>query len=654
MTAPYDRSSRSGEIPPDPEPSGSDNGSIIDHSEDSPDNRLNLQIQFLKRDIDDLNQQIILKDVAISQMRSTTGYQVNELLNELYPSGTRGRVVLTHIAYWIRRILSIESERESRIICKIDNFPPVLRPDKHTAGLLKSRLKQKKPEVKFILIIENSSSLYNKIIRSTESVLRQAYKNWELFIFGDVSPEYYNTGDPRIHFLSPTSVSIEGDRLSSRIKGDFIGYLMPGDELVPGALAETALWLEEYPGSDIVYSDELVLDEDGSPRCVYYRPDYSEELLLSTGYISQFTVFRASLFEDGIPRHYDPINDLSIFSKSEKVAHIPKILYATRDPPGRNDAERARAVKDFIRAKGIEAEVIAGQGNGVIRVKRRIRGEPMISIVIPTRDRVSLLKRCIESIENNSTYQNLEFIIIDNLSQETETLDYFAVLKRESPRYKIIRYPYQFNYSSINNFGVTHASGEHFLFMNNDLEVIAPGWIEALLEHSQRGDIGCVGARLLYPDGSVQHAGVIVGLYGGADQYGKLAPRTSHGYLDAYISTRECSAVTSACMMIKKDLFFSLGGFDELFIVGFGDTDLCLKAIEKGYRNIYTPYAELFHHESATRGKSDNADPHPIDTFLLKHKWGDYIRKGDPFYNPNLPLDTLDIAPYVKCRHDRD
>jgi GT2 family glycosyltransferase len=298
-----------------------------------------------------------------------------------------------------------------------------------------------------------------------------------------------------------------------------------------------------------------------------------------------------------------------------------------------------KAIQDFLDREGIEGEVCDTKHFNFFRVKRKIIGNPKITIVIPIKDRVDLLKRCINSIEEKTFYKNYEIIIVDNLSREVDTFEYLAYLQKHRSIYQVLTFKEDFNYSRLNNYAAQYAVGEHLLFLNNDVEIIAHEWLEAMLEHSQRKDVGCVGAKLLYPDGKIQHVGVVIGLYGGADHIYKWHESQDIGYMGYTVSIRNCSAVTAACMMVKKNVFDEVDGFDERYKIGFGDTDFCLKVQEKGYLNVYTPYAELYHHESATRGQTFEGDPHPKDTRRLIKRWRKIIRDGDPFYNPNLPLD---------------
>ena len=320
--------------------------------------------------------------------------------------------------------------------------------------------------------------------------------------------------------------------------------------------------------------------------------------------------------------------------KTDRIGHVALPLYAWRMVPGsaasQLDAKpksvdaAKRALADAMQRRGIEADILEGSATTTYRVRYRIQGQPLVSIVIPTRDRVDLLSRCIASIEAKTSYPNYEIIIVDNDSQEEATHSY---LKR-SP-HRCLSYPGEFRYGAMMNFGIREAAGEHVILLNNDTEIITPEWIEAMLEHSQRPDVAAVGARLFYPDRRVQHEGVIMGLGGGS------AGNVDHGgYFGLGELVRNCSAVTAACMMTRRDVFQRLEGFDERLGIAFNDVDYCLRAREQGYLIVYTPYSVLYHYEGATRGKL-----HPMeDEQFFRDRWGNPGEYRDPYYNPNLDL----------------
>ena len=527
-----------------------------------------------------------------------------------------------------------------------------------------------KPKISIILPVWNTEECW---LRSAiESVINQVYDNWELCIADDASSKpkvaeilkYYQNTDKRIKVIflkenhGTAKASNEAIALSD---GEFIGLLDHDDELLPSALFEVVKLLNDKMDADLIYSDEVLLNEKGLPVYAYYRPDFSIDYLLSHCYIVHFVVIRSDIikklggFRTEFPVSQDYDLFLRVLSETRKFYHIPKVLYLWRQSnsssghvlmPKVMDLSK-KALQDFLTREGIQGEACKTKYFNFFRIRRKLVGYPLISIIIPIKDNVDFLRRCIESLEEKTSYRNYEVIIVDNLSEKLETREYLDLLQERYKNYHILRFEETFNYSRLNNYAARFAEGEHILFLNNDVEIISSEWLQEMIEQSQREDIGCVGAKLLYPDGSIQHVGVIVGWGGRAEHIYKGYDSKDIGYMGHFISIRNYSAVTAACMMVKKRIFDQVSGFDENLMVGFSDTDLCLRIMELGYINIYTPYAELLHYESATRGKTFSGDSHESDTKYFVGRWGNLIRDGDPFYNPNLPLDSYDINPYV-------
>ncbi len=527
-----------------------------------------------------------------------------------------------------------------------------------------------RPTISIIVPVLNTREEW---LRSAiDSVLHQTYDNWEMCIADDGSDQphiketlnFYQQKDARIkvkYLNENKGVSGASNEALAMARGEFIGFLDHDDQLLPNALYEVVLMLNRDGRADFVYSDEILISERGKPVYAYFRPDFSLDYMLSHCYIVHFVVIRASILKKigGFRTDFTVSQDYDLFlrvlSQTRNVLHIPKILYKWRQyesSTGHLLKERVmessrRALQDFADREGIKGVVYGTKYFNFFRLKRDILDHPKISIIIPTKDRIDLLKRCIESIQNRSSYDNYEIIIVDNMSREEETAAYLDGLRKLHENCRIIRFNEKFNYSKLNNYAAEFARGENLLFLNNDVEVLNSDWLEAMLEQSQRNEIGCVGAKLLYPDKKIQHVGVIVGWGGRAEHIYKWLHSNDIGYMGHFVSIRNYSAVTAACMMIRKSIFDQVGGFDESFEIGFGDVDLCLRVRELGYENLFTPHAELLHYESATRGRSLSFDPHPNDTKRFIERWQKYIDKGDPYYNPNLPLDSYDILPYV-------
>lgn len=530
-----------------------------------------------------------------------------------------------------------------------------------------------RPKISIIVPVLNTREEWLR--SSIESVLHQIYDNWELCIADDGSDQphiretlnCYQQKDARIkvkYLNENQGVSGASNEALAMASGEFIGFLDHDDQLLSNALYEVVLMLNRNASADFIYSDEILISKRGKPVFAYFRPDFSLDYMLSHCYIVHFVVIRASILKKigGFRAEFKVSQDYDLFlrvlSQTRNVLHIPKILYRWRQyesSTGHLLKERVmessrRALQDFADREGIKGVVWGTKNFNFFRLKRDILDRPKISIIIPTKDRIDLLKRCIESIQNRSSYDNYEIIIVDNMSQEEETAAYLDGLGKSYENCRIIKFNEKFNYSKLNNYAAEFARGEHLLFLNNDIEVLNSDWLEAMLEQSQRDEIGCVGAKLLYPDRKIQHVGVVVGWGGRAEHIYKWLHSNDIGYMGHFVSIRNYSAVTAACMMLRKSIFNEVGGFDERFEIGFGDVDLCLRVRELGYENLFTPYAELLHYESATRGRSFSFDPHPNDTKRFIERWQEYIKGGDPYYNPNLPLDSYDILPFVSWR----
>jgi GT2 family glycosyltransferase len=527
-----------------------------------------------------------------------------------------------------------------------------------------------RPKFSIILPVYNTNIRWLK--NAIDSVLNQCYDNWELCIVDDASSDpdirrilqdYHAKCDRiKLIFLEDNKgVAAASNCAIFQSSGDFIGFLDHDDELFPHALHEMARYLNSSPATDFIYSDEITINETGVPVNAYYRPDFTLDYVLSHPYFVHFVVIRSALVREAggfredfvISQDYDLF--LRIISMTRRIAHVPKILYKWRthhSSAGHMYMDKVstfsiRCINEFLIREGIDATASETENFNFFRVRREIKGNPVVSIIIPTKDKAELLENCIVSILTKSSYKNFEILIVDNRSTEGSTLELFKTLEAGHKNIRIINFSEDFNFSRLNNVAAMAAAGEHLLFLNNDVEVISPGWIEALLEQSQRDEVCCVGGKLLYPDDTIQHVGVVIGLCGPAEHVYKFFDAHDIGYMGNFVSIRNYSAVTGACMMIKKCIFDEIGGFDEKFFVGFGDTDLCLRGLLKGYLNVFTPYAELYHLESATRGKTYGPDNHPEDTSRFYDRWQDFIRRGDPYYNQNLPLDTTDIRPFT-------
>jgi O-antigen biosynthesis protein len=521
-----------------------------------------------------------------------------------------------------------------------------------------------RPKISIITPVWNTDELWLKA--AIESVMAQIYNKWELCIVDGGSTkqhvkeilENYARKDERIKvkFLNENmGISGNSNEAFSMSSGEFIGFLDHDDELAPFALYEVVKLLNKKPDVDFIYSDEDKIEGAGKRCDAFFKPDWSPDLMLSCMYTCHLGIYRRDLvskmggLREGFEgsQDYDFVLRFTEYTVPERIAHISKILYHWRKIPGSIASEpQAKnciniqsakiALNDMLVRRGIKGNVYDGKWISSYRIKRDLTAYPKVSIIIPTRDNIKLLKNCISSIKTKTTYKNYELIVVDNNSIEPDTIDYLSKLDDT-----VIKYPNEFNFSEINNLAVNYAKGDYLLFLNNDTEVITPDWIETMLEHAQRPEVGAVGCKLLYSDNTIQHAGVILGL--SPDPRNKVAghifikcPGNNPGYFGLIDTIRDYSAVTAAAMMIRKDTFSKVGGFDENLAVSYNDVDLCLKIREKDLLIVYTPYAELIHHESKSRG--GNLNESEVD-YMLK-KWGNVLNK-DPYYNPNLSLRSV-------------
>ncbi|MFQ5721407.1 MAG: glycosyltransferase, partial [Candidatus Aminicenantales bacterium] len=523
-----------------------------------------------------------------------------------------------------------------------------------------------KPKISLIMPVYNVERAW--LEKAVASVFNQLYDNWELCIVDDASTKkhikevllkYQTEPKVKVKFLGKNmGIAEASNQALALASGQYVGFLDDDDELSPDALYENVKLLNRHPEADLIYSDEDKLNPEGKRIEPFFKPDWSPDLLLSYNYICHFVLYHRKLIDDlgGLRPGFEGSQDYDLLlrftEKTDKIFHIPKVLYHWRQVKGSTASlhqekiahitNSTRALEEALKRRGIEGEVVKGINFDQFesyRVKRKIKGSPLVSIIIPMKDMVSFLQRNLGSIEAKTEYKNYEILIVNNNSREKETYDYFESLK-DRHNIRIIDYNQEFNFSKINNFAVSQAKGEHILFLNNDIEVISKGWLKAMLEHSVRKEVGAVGAKLIFPNDTIQHAGTVLGLGGVAGHSHKHFPAQSNGYFGALNTIRNYSAVTAACLMTKKKIFEEVGGFDEVHLsVAFNDVDLCLKIRDKGYFIVYTPFAVLRHYESSSRGY----DLNPDEILYMKNKWGK-ILFHDPYYNPNLTFDSEDFS----------
>ena len=505
-----------------------------------------------------------------------------------------------------------------------------------------------------------------------ESVLNQTYPHLELCIADgsgeNISVEKvvkeYQAKDLRVRYQRLEKNEGIAGNTNAAIRmatGGYLALFDHDDLLAPNALFEVASTIEKDK-ADVVYTDEDKVTSDLKEHFQpHFKPDFNPDLLCSNNYICHLFVVKRSLALKlgGQEPAYDGAQDYDFIfrctEEAEKIVHIAKILYhwrvhqaSTADNPTSKmyafDAGK-RAIEAHLQRIGAKAEVSHTKDLGFYRVKYQVQGNPKVSIVIPNKDEKETLKKCLESIWQKTTYSNYEIILVENNSTTREIRDYYQELDGKNG-VRVVYWDKEFNYSAINNFGISYAKGEYILCLNNDITVISPEWMEELLANCQRPEVGIVGARLYYPDNTIQHAGIVLGMGGCAGSLFVGLARSRGGYLHKAALQQDLSAVTAACFMVKKEAFEKVGGFEEKLAVAFNDVDFCLKVRHAGYLVVYDPYAELYHHESKTRGyENTEAKKRRFQEeieYMRCHWMPDILR--DPYYNENLSLKASDYS----------
>jgi GT2 family glycosyltransferase len=494
-----------------------------------------------------------------------------------------------------------------------------------------------------------------------QSVLDQIYDKWELILIDDNSDDAellkflsdLAARDPRIvldRLEQRGGISAASNRGLALAKGEFIGFLDHDDVLEPDALFQHIKWLQDHRDADLIYSDEDKLTEEGLDSPIF-KPDWSPDYFLSCNYICHFTLIRANVLEQvgGFRSEFDGAQDYDLFlrvvERTTRIDHIPRVLYhwrrsraSTADnirrKPGSLETGRL-ALEAHLERQAARGHVTVDWRTHAYWIKRDLAEPKQISIIIPVRDRVELLARCLDSITRETTYAPYEIVIVDNDSQTEQARAYLSGLK-----HRVLNYSGPFNYSAINNFAVEQTDNPWLLFLNNDTEVIDGDWLTTMAEHIQRPEVGAVGPRLLYPDDTVQHGGIVVGVGGIAEHAFRGFPAEAPGVCRQLQVTRNYSAVTGACLLTRRDVFNKVHGFDEERLpVTFNDVDLCLKIRRAGYLVVYTPFARLYHHELGTRRRSVE----PMETGVMRERWA-AVLDDDPYYNPNLSRERADFS----------
>lgn len=641
--------------------------------------------QMLTRELVDAEAKIADLTYKLDKIRNS------KLWKMIYPA----RLLWSHTRNFIVRIKrygsikNIKAKIESKLIEKraYKSYGTLSMPGPET--IKEQRDTQFDKDITFSILVP----LYNtpeKFLREMiESVTNQTYTKWELCLADGSDDAHSYVGDIcREYAAADESVAKESGLACSRIKyeklkenlgisgntnkcfematGNYIGLFDHDDVLHPTALFEYMKVICKED-ADYIYCDETTFSGESIDHMItlHFKPDFAPDNLRANNFICHFSVFSAELLSgtqlfrsefDGSQDH-DMI--LRLTKAAKHIAHVPKILYYWRSHAGSVASDINAKSYAIDAAKGAVAAHLTDAGfsdfsiestrafETIFRIRYAVLGEPKISIIIPNKDHVGDLRRCIDSITSKSSYENYEIIVVENNSVSTEIFEYYETIKKH-PAIQVVTYKGEFNYSAINNLGAQSATGDYILLLNNDTEVITRSWMEEMLMYAQREDVGAVGCMLYYPDYTIQHAGVVLGLgahrTAGHSHYG-LA-KENLGYMGRLCYSQDVSAVTGACLMVKKALFDELGGLSEEFAVALNDVDFCIRLRERGYLNVFTPFAELFHYESASRGSDVDATAdeanrarYEAESEAFRQKWKDILEKGDPYFNPNFSLD---------------
>lgn len=533
-------------------------------------------------------------------------------------------------------------------------------------------------KVKFSILVPLYNTPEKFLTDMLDSVKNQTYENWELCLADGSDHEHayvgeicakYKAEDSRIvyHVLDHNyGISGNTNECLKLASGDYIGLFDHDDILHPAALFEYAKAINET-GADYIYCDEITFEGDSIDHMIvlHFKPDFAIDNLRGNNYICHFSAFSRELLDEaGVFRSaYDGSQDhdmiLRLTTKARKVYHVPKALYYWRshkasvaqDINAKTYAVDAakRAVHDHILdVYGMDAKVESTRAFPTIfRIRYPLLEKPLISIVIPNKDHMEDLSRCVESIVSKSTYPNYEIIVVENNSETKEIFDYYKALEHNE-RIRVVKYEGDFNYSRINNFGVSFAGGKYVLLLNNDMKIITREWMEELLMYAQRPDVAAVGGKLYYADNSIQHAGIVIGLgaHRAAGHTHYKDDKMHLGYMGRLCYAQDVTAVTGACLLVERKQYEEVGGLDETFSVAFNDVDFCLKLRKAGYLNVFTPFCELFHYESKTRGMEEGEKLRRFqnEVALFQKKWRAELEAGDPYFNPNFSLDYSDYT----------
>jgi GT2 family glycosyltransferase len=648
------------------------------------------ELDVAKRRIEQLEAALMRRTELLEQrqtelhaIKSSKAFRIakiaQKLLDRFLPLHTKRRVAVKSFARKFGRLLDRRvnggpppEERHREECTPPDEYQRWIKAFEPTAADLQKQRNHKFPRAPIVSVVvpvfNPPAAFLDAMLKSVQA---QTYPHWQLCL-ADASTaphvrpllEKATAADPRVkvRFLETNGGIVGNSNAALELAtGDFVALLDHDDTLAPFALYEIAETVLANPTADFLYSDEDKLDFEGNRVEPNFKPDWSPETLRSRNYICHLAVLKRTLVDEigGFRAGFDGAQDhdlvLRATERARKIVHVPHVLYhwrmhrqstaADAGTKGYAHAAGKRAVQEQLARLGVDGTVHDGAVPGMYHVVHHLRTQPLVSVIVPNKDAAEMLARCVDSLAKSS-YANYELLIVENGSVRPETFAYYRQLEKQ-PHVRILEWKKPFNYAAVNNFAAAQARGELLLCLNNDIEAVNPDWLEQMVKLGVQPGVGAVGAKLYYADDTIQHAGIVVGMGGVAGHSHLNFPRMATGHMQRLRFTQNVAAVTGACLLCPTKVFREIGGFDEGFVLAFNDVDICLQILQKGYRVVWTPNAELYHFESKTRGYEDTPEKQArfqreIDLFHIK--WSAFLRHGDPYYNPHYRLDRADFA----------
>ena len=628
------------------------------------------------------------KQAELANIKASKAYQLvsnaQKLFNRGFPIHTRRRAMVKGVVRsalgsvtWVfdRRRARNGPPAEERHLTEATPVGEykrwVARHEPNAAALAKQRETKLPRVVTFSVVVPVYDPPEAFLEALIASVVAQTYPHWELCLANaGAAPgvkallDRWAAKEARVkvaHLGENRGIAGNTNAAIALATGDYVSFADHDDALAPFALFAVAKAINDDPAADFLYSDEDKFDTAGERCEPFFKPDWSPETLRSRNYVCHLTTLKRTLLTaiGNVRPGYDGAQDYDVVLRASeqaaKIRHIPQVLYHWRMHPASTASNKSsksyafdngkRALAEHLTRLGVDASVHDGPVLGMYQVVYHLRTQPLLSVIVPNKDHPEMLARCLDS-RGKGSYATYEVLVVENGSTRPETFAFYRELAKQ-PHVRVIEWAKPFNYAAVNNFAALQAQGEYLLFLNNDIESISPDWLEAMVKAAAQPGVGAVGAKLYYADDTIQHAGIVVGMGGVAGHAHLNFPRAAAGHMQRLTHAQNVAAVTGACLLTPAKVFREVGGFDEGFVLAFNDVDLCLQILSKGYRVVWTPDAELYLLESKTRGPEDTAEKEArfkreIDLFHVK--WGEFLKKGDPYYSPHFRLDRSDFA----------